>query len=269
MKVVFYGKDLKKDWHLPKRSDMTFQMLGDDRKLPPGTDLLVTIGGDGTFLEALEIVKDTGVPIAGVNFGRLGFLTGCGPDFMGYMFDSVKEKDFSTTNHTVLHLIEEEGSSEMYPYAMNEVCIQRLGSAMLEVDVKMNEKPVATYRGDGIIVATPTGSTAYSLSVGGPIVFPRSGVLVLSPIAPHNLNVRPIVFPDHDLLEIQVKSRVPHAHLHLDNRCRVVNLPYSFQVKKADFHLTSLSFAGNDFITTLREKLMMGFDKRNGGEGYE
>jgi len=267
MKVVFYRKDLKKDWHLPTRSGMTFQMLGDDRKLPSDTDLLVTIGGDGTFLEALEIVKDSGIPIAGVNFGRLGFLTGCGPDFIEYMFDAVKEKDFSTTTHTVLSLTGQESPLGIYPYAINEICIQRNTPAMLEVEVMMDSQPVATYRGDGIIVATPTGSTAYSLSVGGPIVFPQSGVLVLSPIAPHNLNVRPIVFPDHAELEIRVKSRLPNARLYLDNRSVVVDLPYSFKVKKAHFHLTSLSFAGNDFITTLREKLMMGFDKRNGGEG--
>ena len=268
MKVVFYGKDLHKDLHLPERSDITFSILGEDRQLPPGTDLLVTIGGDGTFLKALEIVKDSGIPIAGVNFGRLGFLTGCGPDFMGYLFDSVKANDFSTTNHTVLSLVEEGEPSGVYPYAINEICIQRVGSAMLEVDVKMNGQPVATYRGDGIIVATPTGSTAYSLSVGGPIVFPQSGVLVLSPIAPHNLNVRPIVFPDQAALEIQVKSRTSYAQLHLDNRSLKVALPYSFKVQKAPFHVTSLSFAGNDFISTLREKLMMGFDKRNGGNEH-
>ncbi|HBG53467.1 MAG TPA: hypothetical protein DDW70_04575, partial [Rikenellaceae bacterium] len=164
-------------------------MLGQDRILPAGTDLLVTVGGDGTFLEALEIVKDSGVPVAGVNFGRMGFLTGCGPDFIGYLFDAVLNKQFSTTSHTVLTIEREDLQKHIYPYAINEICIQRLSSAMIEVDVKINDSQISTYRGDGIIVATPTGSTAYSLSVGGPIVFPGSGVLILSPIAPHNLNV--------------------------------------------------------------------------------
>ncbi|HHV03102.1 MAG: NAD(+)/NADH kinase [Bacteroidales bacterium] len=269
MKVVFYGKVIKKDWFLPEREDVTFQILGDDRKLPPGTDLLVTAGGDGTFLEALEIVGDSGVPIAGVNFGRLGFLTGCGSDFIGHLFDSVQKRDYTSTRHTVLTIEREKKQEQIYPFAINEICIQRFSSAMIEVGVKMNGKHISTYRGDGIIVATPTGSTAYSLSVGGPVVFPESGVLILSPIAPHNLNVRPLVFPDNAVLEIKVRSRSPNAQLHLDNRSVVIDLPYSFIVKKAHFSITSLSFAGNDFITTLREKLMMGFDKRNGGQDYE
>ena len=268
MKVVFYGKDLKKDFHLPERKDISFQMLGQDKILPAGTDLLVTVGGDGTFLEALEIVKDSGVPVAGVNFGRMGFLTGCGPDFIGYLFDAVLNKQFSTTSHTVLTIEREDLQKRIYPYAINEICIQRLSSAMIEVDVKINGSQISTYRGDGIIVATPTGSTAYSLSVGGPIVFPGSGVLILSPIAPHNLNVRPIVFPDNAILAIQVRSRTPNAQLHLDNRSEIVDLPYSFIVKKARFSITSLTFEGNDFVTTLREKLMMGFDKRDGGQNY-
>ena len=175
MKVVFYGKDLKKDFLLPERKDISFQMLGQDRVLPAGTDLLVTVGGDGTFLEALEIVKDSGVPVAGVNFGRMGFLTGCGPDFIGYLFDAVLNKQFSTTSHTVLTIEREDLQKRIYPYAINEICIQRLSPAMIEVDVKINGSQISTYRGDGIIVATPTGSTAYSLSVGGPIVFPGSG----------------------------------------------------------------------------------------------
>lgn len=269
MKVVFYGKEIKKDWFLPEKEGVSFQILGNDRKLPPETDLLVTVGGDGTFLEALEIVGDSGIPIAGVNFGRMGFLTGCGPDFIGHLFDSVQNKKFSTTNHTVLSIEGETKKEQIYPYAINEICIQRFSSAMIEMDVKMNGKHLSTYRGDGVIVATPTGSTAYSLSVGGPVVFPESGVLIISPIAPHNLNVRPLVIPDNAVLEIKVRSRSPSAHLHLDNRSVVVDLPYGFVVKKAHFSITSLSFTGNDFITTLREKLMMGFDKRNGDQENE
>ncbi|NLN37022.1 MAG: hypothetical protein GX156_04280 [Bacteroidales bacterium] len=269
MRVVFYGKEINREWLLPERKEISFSMLGDDRKLPPGTNVLVTVGGDGTFLEALEIVKDSGVPVAGVNYGRLGFLTGCSPDFLGNLFDSLLQKEYVRTRHTVLTIEQQEVEQRIYPYAINEICIQRFSSAMIEVDVKMDGKHISTYRGDGIIVATPTGSTAYSLSVGGPVVFPESGVLILSPIAPHNLNVRPIVFPDQAVLEIRVRSRSPKAQLHLDNRSVVIDLPYSFIVKKAHFHITSLTFAGNDFITTLREKLMMGFDKRNGGEDYE
>ncbi|MEJ1730407.1 NAD(+) kinase, partial [Escherichia coli] len=121
--------------------------------------------------------------IAGVNFGRLGFLTGCGSDFIGHLFDSVQKRDYTSTRHTVLTIEREKKQEQIYPFAINEICIQRFSSAMIEVGVKMNGKHISTYRGDGIIVATPTGSTAYSLSVGGPVVFPESGVLILSPIA--------------------------------------------------------------------------------------
>ncbi len=268
MKVVFYGKEINNQWLLPDRGDVSYETLPEDRILPGDTDLLITAGGDGTFLEALQIVKDSGIPIVGVNFGRLGFLTGCSPEFIGQLFDLVERKEYYKTIHTVLAIEQEEIRSKIYPYALNEICIQRYSSAMIEVDVKIDGKHVSTYRGDGIIVATPTGSTAYSLSVGGPIVFPESGVLILSPIAPHNLNVRPLVFKDDARLEIEVKSRSPKAQLHLDNRSVDIDLPYSFVVKKAPFTITSLSFAGNDFITTLREKLMLGFDKRNGGEDH-
>ena len=268
MKVVFYGKEINKEWLLPDKGDVSFHMLPEDGIMPADTDLLITAGGDGTFLEALQIVKDSGIPIVGVNFGRLGFLTGCGPDFIEHIFDAVQGKKFNKTIHTVLFIEQEELKEKLYPFAINEICIQRYSSAMIEVDVKIDGKHVSTYRGDGIIVATPTGSTAYSLSVGGPIVFPESGVLILSPIAPHNLNVRPLVFNDNSQLEIEVKSRSSKAQLHLDNRSVEIDLPYAFVVKKAPFSITSLSFAGNDFITTLREKLMLGFDKRNGGEDY-
>jgi NAD+ kinase len=268
MKVVFYGQEINKDWLLPDRGDVSFEMLPRDRIMPGDTDLLVTAGGDGTFLEALQIVKDSGVPIVGINFGRLGFLTGCGPDFIEHLFDAVQKKQYCKTIHTVLAIEQTDLRHKIYPFAINEICIQRYSSAMIEVDVKIDGKHVSTYRGDGIIVATPTGSTAYSLSVGGPIVFPESGVLILSPIAPHNLNVRPIVFKDDAQLEIEVKSRSSKAQLHLDNRSVDIDLPYAFVVKKASFSITSLSFSGNDFITTLREKLMLGFDKRNGGEDY-
>lgn len=268
MKVVFYGKEINKEWLLPDKGDVSFHMLPEDGIMPADTDLLITAGGDGTFLEALQIVKDSGIPVVGVNFGRLGFLTGCGPDFIEHIFDAVQEKKFNKTIHSVLFIEQEELQKKLYPFAINEICIQRYSSAMIEVDVKIDGKHVSTYRGDGIIVATPTGSTAYSLSVGGPIVFPESGVLILSPIAPHNLNVRPLVFNDNSQLEIEVKSRSSKAQLHLDNRSVEIDLPYAFVVKKAPFSITSLSFAGNDFITTLREKLMLGFDKRNGGEDY-
>ena len=266
MKVVFYGQEINKDWLLPDRGDVSFEMLSKDRVMPADTDLLITAGGDGTFLEALQIVKDSGVPIVGINFGRLGFLTGCGPDFIEHLFDAVLKEQYNKTIHTVIAIEHTDLRQKIYPFAINEICIQRYSSAMIEVDVKIDGKHVSTYRGDGIIVATPTGSTAYSLSVGGPVVFPESGVLILSPIAPHNLNVRPIVFKDNAQLEIEVKSRSSKAQLHLDNRSVDIDLPYAFVVKKASFNITSFSFAGNDFITTLREKLMLGFDKRNGGE---
>ena len=186
---------------------------------------------------------------------------------LGNLFDSLLQKEYVRTRHTVLTIEQQEVEQRIYPYAINEICIQRFSSAMIEVDVKMDGKHISTYRGDGIIVATPTGSTAYSRALRA-CRFPESGVLILSPIAPHNLNVRPIVFPDQAVLEIRVRSRSPKAQLHLDNRSVVIDLPYSFIVKGSFPHHQSY-FCRNDFIHDLREKLMMGFDKRNGGEDYE
>lgn len=266
MNVAFYGSAVQKEWLPAPVAGLSFHKIEEKSKLPGTTDLLVTLGGDGTFLEALELVRDSNIPIAGINFGRLGFLTGCRPDFIDRLFDAVREGNYITSRHTVLSIEAKGLEDQIYPFALNEVCVQRLSSAMVEVDVKINGQPLSTYRGDGIIVATPTGSTAYSLSVGGPIVFPNSGVLILSPIAPHNLNVRPIVLPDCDELQICVKSRGQKARLHLDNRSVIIDPEYTFVVKKAPFTVTSLTFLGNDFISALREKLMWGFDKRNRGE---
>lgn len=266
MKVALYGRALTEAWIPKEDKELSVQVLKQGDALQEDVDVLVTLGGDGTFLDALEIVKDTNIPIAGINFGRLGFLAGNRPQSVDEWWDMLKQKQYTTVKHTVLSVHIEDMPMSVFPYAVNEVSVQREGPAMLEMDVCVDNQPLSTYRGDGLIVATPTGSTAYSLSVGGPIVFPKSDVILLSSIAPHNLNVRPIVLPSDAALHVKVLSRNGKAVLTVDNRSQTIPSGTSFEVRKASFALNSLVFPGNDFITTLRDKFMWGFDKRNGSD---
>lgn len=282
MKLVFYGWEIQKAWIPTATADVEYVFVEGCRPIPPtfslpaDTSLLVTLGGDGTFLEALPLLQGQAIPVTGINFGRLGFLAGSPPEFLEQLIDCFRRGQYEERHHTVVTLEATGVASQaegmpgavlhaLYPYALNEVSIQRLGPAMLEMDVKVNGRLLTTYRGDGLIAATPTGSTAYSLSVGGPVVFPQARVLTVSPISPHNLNVRPVVLPDNVRLDICVHSRSGRALLALDNRSVEVPDGFSFAIKKAPYVLTTLSFEENDFLSTLREKLLWGFDIRNGG----
>ena len=246
-----------------------FQTVEGGGPISPDTDLLVSLGGDGTFLHTLELVGDSRIPVVGVNMGHLGFLAGNRPEFLQRLVSEFCEGRYTERHHTLLQIEGLGWKFPCFPYALNEVNVQRAGSAMLEVAAEADGQPLVTCWGDGLIMATPTGSTAYSLSAGGPVVFPDSPVWVLSPVAPHNLNLRPIVLPDSVCVTVRVNCRGGASRLNLDNRTLLVEDGTAFTVKKAPFTLTSLVFDGNDFISALRDKLLWGFDKRNGGTGNE
>lgn len=230
--------------------------------LPADTDIFLSLGGDGTFLESLTMVRDREIPIAGINFGRLGFLTTACVEENNPWIEKLISGDFAIEERTVLHLEKERLPEDFYPYAINEVTIQRTAPSMLEVDVAIDGNRLPKYWSDGILVATATGSTAYSLSVGGPVVTPDSKVLIIAPISPHNLNVRPLVVPDSSTVEISFKGRSPQALLTVDNRSFDMKAGEKIVISKGSFPLKAVSI-NNNFIAALNQKLLWGEDKRN------
>ncbi len=220
--------------------------------LLPGTDMVLSLGGDGTFLCAARLVGDSGIPILGVNFGRLGFLSENTPD---EVVDAVRNRNYTIEDRSLLDV---DGR-----YAFNEVAIHRQGGAMLGVTVRINGRVLPVYWADGLLVATSSGSTAYSLSVGGPICTPDARVLIIAPIAPHNLNVRPLIVPDDARIEISVSSRDGRAVLSRDNQSEVVDTSVLLHISAARFSLKRVRLEGNDFVKALTSKLFWGEDARN------
>ena len=232
----------------------------------PETDLVLSIGGDGTFLSAAHVVADIGLPILGVNFGRIGFLCENRPEAVR---KALLEGDFSIEYRTVLNATlkgpDARRSIGMLPYSVNEVSLHRSGSSVLGIHVTINGDPLPTYWADGLIIATSSGSTAYSLSVGGPICMPDTKVLVLAPIAPHNLNVRPIVLPETAKVDIGFVSRDGRAIMSTDNRTVEILPDWTIHVEMAQFSLKRVRLAQSGFVKALTSRLFWGEDMRNNG----
>lgn len=235
-------------------------MSGSD--IHPDTDMLLSIGGDGTFLSASALVSDSGIPVAGVNLGRLGFLSENRPEDVA---QAVLSNDYTVENRTLLQLGESECFTlpEEYYHALNEMTVHRSGSAMLEVEVSVDGIKLPAYWADGLVISTSSGSTAYSLSVGGPIVLPESRVLIISPISPHNLNVRPLVVPDSSEIKLRMQSRDGEFVFSSDNRS--VNMPAGtgMSISVAQFSLRRVRLNRSNFINALTQKLFWGEDVRN------
>jgi len=233
---------------------------------PEDVSLLLSLGGDGTFLRALCLVRDRDIPVAGINAGRLGFLTaaGIGDDDFNWIDDLVQGRYQSERRSLIrCSCLNYYFPEEFYPFAANEISIQREGAGMISVDVALNGRCLPTYWADGLVISTPTGSTAYNLSIGGPIVIPGSDVLVITPIAPHNLNVRPLVVPMDDSIELSFTTRDKGVLLMCDNRSVSVPCGTKIAVEKGPYGFRYLSLQGDNFIKALRTKLLWGQDKRN------
>lgn len=232
--------------------------------LEDDTDLILSFGGDGTFLTAARVAAPAGIPMLGVNLGRLGFLSAHTPDEVAEALLSgsfgVEERDLLEVRTDV------PGLSDWTPYALNEMCVHRAGASMLGVDVTVDGSVLPTYWADGLLVSTSSGSTAYSLSVGGPICMPDARVLIISPIASHNLNVRPLVVPASSAVNIRMRSREPHAVLSLDNRNHTIPATATISVGAAPLRLKVLNLGKSNFINALRSRLLWGEDVRNAGE---
>lgn len=226
-------------------------------------DMLLSVGGDGTFLNAAMMVAGTQIPVAGVNLGRMGFLSENRPeDFAA----AVMEGDYTLESRSMLHADVMTGNPliDDCPYALNEMTVRRSGAAMLGVDVSVDGIMLPTYWGDGLVISTSSGSTAYSLSVGGPIVLPESKVFIISPIAPHNLNVRPMVIPDTSVVRLAIQSRDGSFEFSADNRT-AVDVPENTEITVgvAQFSLKRVRLNKSNFIQALTEKLFWGEDVRN------
>ena len=229
-----------------------------------GADILISVGGDGTFLAASSIAALSGVPVVGVNLGRLGFLSENRPE---HVAKALLSGDYVIEDATVLRAVPKDETlfenAGMWPFAFNEFTVHRTGSAILGVDVCVNGTPLPTYWADGLILATSAGSTAYSLSVGGPIVMPGAKALIITPIASHNLNIRPLIVPDTSVISLTVHSRDGKAIFTADNRSVEIADGASLTISMAQFSLKRVRLNSSNFINALTEKLFWGEDIRN------
>ena len=236
----------------------------DEDAITDDTDLLLSLGGDGTFLAAVDCLKGRQIPVAGINFGRLGFLTTAkvdeGPN--SWIEDLVSGR-FDTEPRLLLQVSGVKLPDGMHPYCLNEFSLMRLGPSMLKISVSIDGKALPAYWADGVLVATPTGSTAYSLSVGGPIVAPTTNCLIICPIAPHNLNVRPIVANASSTIEISFTSKDNAANMSFDNHGFNVVSGHSVTLSQAPHKALYVTLRDMSFVDALRDKLMWGDDIRN------
>ncbi|MBR4826450.1 MAG: NAD(+)/NADH kinase [Bacteroidales bacterium] len=227
--------------------------------ITPGTQMLLSFGGDGTYLSAAGLAIKASVPVLGVNFGRLGFLSENKPEQIA---DALVNKSY-TIQRSGLVKVGGWCTAESEMFALNEVCVLREGGSMLGVDVQVDNRPLPTYWADGLIVATASGSTAYALSVGGPICLPDSRVLILAPVAPHNLNVRPLIVPDSSHISVSFRSREQTVRLSADNRAIDIPATSRLEICAVPGALGRVVLNGSNFIEALRSRLHWGSDVRN------
>ncbi|MBQ3737603.1 MAG: NAD kinase [Bacteroidales bacterium] len=227
-------------------------------------DMLFSIGGDGTILDTVPFVLDSGLPVLGINMGRLGFLSSISKNEIAMAVNSVLTGDYTVEQRTLLELVSPEKVFDDVKYALNELnVIRNPEHSLLAIKVFVDDVYLNTYWGDGILLATPTGSTAYSLSAGGPIIAPNAKNFVITPIATHNLTVRPVVIPDDSTIRIQVEGREKRFVFSMDSRSCTLDTSVQLEVRKASFCLNLVRMRGEDFFGTIRNKLMWGKDNRN------
>ena len=229
-------------------------------------DVMITIGGDGTILKAVTLVRDLNIPILGINTGRLGFLATVQKTQIKEAIEALVQNNYSVKERELLSVKTNNDSSDFkgLNFALNEVAVNRKDStAMIVINAYIDDEFLNSYWADGLIIATPTGSTGYSLSCGGPIITPSAKSLAVTPIAPHNLNVRPLVIPIHSKIKLKVSGRSNHFLISLDSRIITVEKNTEIYIKTADFKLKMIYLENQTFIKTLRDKMLWGSDTRN------
>lgn len=247
-----------------QKLDFPIESFNDSDKLKD-IDYLFSIGGDGTLLDAISYICKSQTPVLGINTGRLGFLSSVSDTEIKTALEAIQNKDYDLDSRTLISLETPNNPFGETNFALNEFAVYRQESgAMITTHVYLDTKHLNSYRADGVIISTPTGSTAYSLSCGGPIMMPNTENFIITPIAPHNLNVRPIVIKDSQEITLKVEGRSKHFLLSLDSRSRIMPLSSVLKIKKSDFKVNLVRLKGQDFLTTLKSKLMWGQDTRNG-----
>lgn len=244
---------------------LEFETFSNHEDLPRDINFLLSLGGDGTMLAAVSIIQDTGIPIAGINFGRLGFLANIQKTDIKIALDQLLNGEFSIELRGLLTVeAEDKRLFEGENFALNDITVFRYdSSSMITVDAKIDNELLNTYWADGLIIATPTGSTAYSLSCGGPIIMPGSGNFVITPISPHNLNVRPIVVSEDIVLKLKIDSRTEKFVLSCDSKTETLPIHTELIIRKAPFSIRLIQLKNHSYFSTLREKLLWGIDVRN------
>ncbi len=237
--------------------------FNDNSGLPDGVDVLISLGGDGTFLNTLNLVKDSQVPVLGINTGRLGFLANISREELKDSIGQLLRGEFSTETRNLISLNSNKGPLDPFNTALNEITILKKGVPMISIETHLNGEYLNSYWADGLIISTPTGSTAYSMAVGGPIMLPGSRNFIISPVSPHNLTVRPIVVPDDMEIRLQIHSRSDQFMVAMDSRSYTVDTNTELIITKASYGIQMVKFPVNNFYNTLRNKLMWGMDKRN------
>lgn len=230
-------------------------------------DIALSIGGDGTFLSTACRIGAKNIPILGINIGRLGFLTDVSADELNLMLEALVNGQYAVEERTLLKVKPSVATEIEHPYALNDVSIfKQDSSSMLTINTYLNQEAIHSYHADGLVVATPTGSTAYSMSVGGPLMVPQAHNIILSPIASHSLTVRPLVIPDDWLIDLEVESRSGNYLISLDGRTITLSEDVKISIQKAEFTIKVARQLNHTFFDSLKSKLMWGLDKRNENE---
>ena len=229
----------------------------------PTCDIMVTIGGDGTFLESIPYIITRNTPVIGINSGRLGFLANISKDSIREAFDHILARHYGFEYRSLIEWVSPPELFGKLNFALNDITIHKSDSSMITIDAYINQEFLNTYWTDGLIISTDTGSTAYALSVGGPLVVPGSGCIVLAPIASHNLTVRPLVIPDSSRISFRVRSRSGKFQVTADNRTKLMDSDLEFEIAKSEYTVKLLKLPNTSFYKTLRDKLKWGEDVRN------
>jgi len=271
-KILCYLSEMEAELHIDKKF-YEFLTIGQQINVNPTTliegndfdaDFAISMGGDGTFLKTASRIGNKNIPILGINIGRLGFLADVNPCDIEKCFDALYAGNYSVEDRAVIKVENDGGPFEGYPYALNDVAIlKRDDASMISIRVTIGGEYLTTYMADGLVISTPTGSTAYSLSIGGPIIVPQSGILSLTPVAPHSLNMRPIVISDDREITMSVESRSHNFLVAIDGRSETCKEDSTLKITKAPYTIKIVKHPGQVFFQTLRQKLMWGADTRN------
>ncbi len=256
LEILYKEEILKKD----------YKTFANHTQLDASFDILLSIGGDGTILRAVTFVRDSGIPILGINAGRLGFLATVPQDNIAEFLQLVLEKKYNISPRTLLYVESTLFNDDFNEtnFALNEITVSRKDTtSMITIETTLNDEYLNSYWADGLIISTPTGSTGYSLSCGGPVIMPNAKSLVITPIAPHNLTVRPLIIKDNNVIQLKVSGRENQYLVSLDSRITTVTNDTVLTIKKANFKINMVEIHNETFLKTLRKKLLWGEDKRN------